>query len=55
MNINQHKGFKMLKKEYCHSASSANAFIDSPAYWVITKLYNFEGTVNARMSIGSAA
>ena len=55
MNINQHKGFKMLKKEYCHSASSANAFIDSPAYWVITKLYDFEGPVNARMSMGSAA
>ena len=55
MNINQHKGFKMLKKEYCHSASSANAFIDSPAYWIITKLYDFEGPVNARMSMGSAA
>ena len=45
----------MLKKDYCHSASSANAFIDSPAYWVITKLYDFEGPVNARMSMGSAA
>ena len=55
MNVNQHKGFKMLKKDYCHSASSANAFIDSPAYWVITKLYNFEGPVNARMSMGTAA
>ena len=55
MNINQHKGFKMLKKEYCHSASSANAFIDSPAYWIITKLYDFEGPVNARMSMGTAA
>jgi hypothetical protein len=55
MNINQHKGFKMLKKDYCHSASSANAFIDSPAYWVITKLYDFEGPVNARMCMGTAA
>ena len=55
MNVNQHKGFKMLKKEYCHSASSANAFIDSPAYWIITKLYDFEGPVNARMSMGTAA
>jgi len=45
----------MLKKDYCHSASSANAFIDSPAYWVITKLYDFEGPVNARMSMGTAA
>jgi len=45
----------MLKKDYCHSASSANAFIDSPAYWVITKLYDFEGPVNARMTMGSAA
>ena len=45
----------MLKKEYCHSASSANAFIDSPAYWIITKLYDFEGPVNARMSMGTAA
>ena len=44
----------MLKKDYCHSASSANAFIDSPAYWVITKLYDFEGPVNARMSMGTA-
>ena len=55
MNVNQHKGFKMLKKEYCHSPSSANAFIDSPAYWIITKLYDFEGPVNARMSMGTAA
>ena len=55
MNINQHKGFEMLKKEYRHSASSANAFIDSPAYWVITKLYNFEGPVNSRMVMGTAA
>jgi hypothetical protein len=23
----------MLKDEYHHSASSANTFIDSPAYW----------------------
>jgi len=45
----------MLKKEYRHSASSANAFIDSPAYWVITKLYNFEGPVNSRMVMGTAA
>ena len=45
----------MLKKDYRHSASSANAFIDSPAYWVITKLYDFEGPVNSRMVMGTAA
>jgi len=45
----------MLKDEYHHSASSANTFIDSPAYWIITKLYDFEGPVNSRMVMGSAA
>ena len=55
MNINQHKGFKMLKKDYRHSASSANAFIDSPAYWIITKLYDFEGPVNSRMGMSTEA
>jgi hypothetical protein len=55
MNIIKHKGYKMLKDEYHHSASSANTFIDSPAYWIITKLYDFEGPVNSRMVMGSAA
>jgi hypothetical protein len=45
----------MLKKEYHHSASSANAFIDSPAYWIITKLFSFAGPTNSRMVMGSAA
>ena len=55
MNTIKHKGYKMLKDKYHHSASSANAFIDSPSYWIITKLYNFEGPVNSRMVMGSAA
>jgi hypothetical protein len=45
----------MLKKDFHHSASSANAFIDSPAYWIITKLYEFEGPPNNRMIMGTAA
>lgn len=45
----------MLKKDFHHSASSANAFIDSPAYWIITKLYGFEGPPNNRMIMGTAA
>lgn len=45
----------MLKDDYCHSASSGNSFIDSPAFWIITKLYDFDGPVNSRMVMGSAA
>lgn len=55
MNIIKHKGYKMLKDEYHHSASSANSFIDSPAFWIITKLFDFEGPTNSRMVMGSAA
>lgn len=45
----------MLKKDFHHSASSANSFIDSPPYWIITKLYGFEGPPNNRMIMGTAA
>ena len=45
----------ILKKDYQHSASSANAFMDSPLYWLITKVFKFEDKPNSRMVMGSAA
>lgn len=45
----------ILRKDYRHSASRANAFIDSPAHWIITELYEFKEPANARMLMGSAA
>lgn len=45
----------ILRKDYRHSASRGNAFVDSPAYWIITELYNYEEKPNARMVMGLAA
>ena len=41
--------------EYRHSASKTNSFIDSPPYWIINNLYDFESKANARMIMGSTA
>jgi len=45
----------MLEKDYRHTASKGNSFIDSPPYWIINELYQFESKPNARMIMGSAA
>ena len=44
-----------MKIEYRHSASKTNTFIDSPAFWIINELYDFESSPNARMIMGLAA
>ena len=41
--------------KYRHSASKTNTFIDSPAFWVINELFDFESDPNARMVMGLAA
>ena len=45
----------MLRIDYRHSASRGNAFIDSPAYWIITELFGYEDKANDRMIMGNAA
>jgi hypothetical protein len=45
----------ILREDYRHSASRANAFIDSPAHWIITELFNYKEPANARMLMGLAA
>ena len=44
-----------MKIEYRHSASKTNTFIDSPAFWIINELFDFESEPNARMVMGLAA
>ena len=44
-----------MKIEYRHSASRTNSFIDSPPYWIINNLYDFNSQANARMKMGSTA
>ena len=44
-----------MKIEYRHSASKTNTFIDSPAFWIINELFDFESEPNARMRMGLAA
>jgi len=44
-----------MKIEYRHSASKTNTFIDSPAFWIINELYDFDSGPNARMVMGLAA
>ena len=44
-----------MKIEYRHSASKTNTFIDSPAFWIINELFDFESQPNARMIMGLAA
>jgi hypothetical protein len=44
-----------MKIEYRHSASKTNTFIDSPAFWIINNLYDFDSQPNARMKMGSVA
>ena len=44
-----------MKIEYRHSASKTNTFIDSPAFWIINELFDFESEPNARMIMGLAA
>ena len=44
-----------MKIEYRHSASKTNTFIDSPAFWIINTLYDFDSKPNARMKMGLAA
>ena len=45
----------IMKIEYRHSASKTNTFIDSPAFWIINELFDFESGPNARMVMGLAA
>ena len=45
----------MLKIKYRHSASKGNTFIDSPPFWIINNLYEFDSKPNARMKMGSTA
>ena len=45
----------ILRKDYRHSASRGNAFIDSPAHWIITELYGYRELPNPRMLMGLAA
>jgi len=45
----------ILRDDYRHSASRGNTFIDSPAYWIITELYNYSEPANPRMLMGLAA
>ena len=45
----------ILRKDYRHSASRGNAFIDSPAHWIITELYGYKELPNPRMLMGLAA
>ena len=44
-----------MKVEYRHSASKTNTFIDSPPFWIINELFDFESEPNARMVMGLAA
>ena len=44
-----------MKIEYRHSASKTNTFIDSPPFWIINELFDFESEPNARMKMGLAA
>jgi len=44
-----------MKVKYRHSASKTNTFIDSPAFWIINELFDFESEPNARMTMGLAA
>ncbi len=44
-----------MKVKYRHSASKTNTFIDSPAFWIINELFDFESEPNARMRMGLAA
>lgn len=45
----------ILREDYRHSASRGNAFIDSPAYWIITELFDYSEPANARMIMGTVA
>ncbi len=45
----------IMKIKYRHSASKTNTFIDSPAFWIINELYDFDSGPNARMVMGLAA
>ena len=44
-----------MKIKYRHSASKTNTFIDSPPFWIINELFDFESKPNARMVMGLAA
>ena len=44
-----------MKIKYRHSASKTNTFIDSPPFWIINELFDFESDANARMVMGLAA
>jgi uncharacterized protein YlbG (UPF0298 family) len=44
-----------MKIKYRHSASKTNTFIDSPPFWIINELFDFESEPNARMVMGLAA
>ena len=44
-----------MKIEYRHSASKTNTFIDSPPFWIINELFDFESEPNARMVMGLTA
>ena len=44
-----------MKVEYRHSASKTNTFLDSPAFWIINELFDFESEPNARMVMGLTA
>jgi hypothetical protein len=45
----------ILREDYRHSASRGNSFVDSPAYWIITELFDYKEPANARMLMGLAA
>ena len=44
-----------MKIKYRHSASKTNTFIDSPPFWIINELFDFESDPNARMVMEGAA
>ena len=44
-----------MKIKYRHSASKTNTVIDSPPFWIINELFDFESGPNARMVMGLAA
>ncbi len=45
----------ILNKEYRHSASRGNDFVDSPALWLIRNYFNVTSKTNYSMTMGNAS
>jgi hypothetical protein len=45
----------ILDKEYRHSASRGNDFVDSPALWLIRNYFNVRSKTNYSMTMGNAS